>query len=99
MQGSFEFKADGKVNFEYGAQLYNEKATINNAEFWLAKDNGDGSFTEVPNSRYATTVEANRTKIPKSIVANSFSFEVKENEVRRKMNIWLENNYKSNYKI
>ena len=25
--------------------------------------------------------------------------EVKENEVRRKMNIWLENNYKSNYKI
>lgn len=83
VQGSFEFKADGKVNFEYGAQLYNEKATINNAEFWLAKDNGDGSFTEVPNSRYATTVEANRTKIPKSIVANSFSFEVKENEVYR----------------
>lgn len=83
VQGSFEFKADGKVNFEYGCQSYNEKDTVNNIEFWLAKDNGDGTFTEVPNSKYATTIEANRTKIPKKIVADSFNFEAKENEVYR----------------
>lgn len=83
VQGSFEFKADGKVNFEYGAQVYNEKASVNNVEFWLAKDNKDGTFTEVQNSRYATTIEANRTKIPKKIVSNSFTFDVKENESYR----------------
>lgn len=83
VQGSFEFKADGKVNFEYGFQAYNEKQTVNNIEFWLAKDNGDGTFTEVPGSRYATTIEANRVTVPKSVVSNSFDFEVKENEVYR----------------
>lgn len=83
VQGSFEFKADGKVNFEYGAQLYNDTATVNNVELWLAKYNGDGTFTEVPNSKYAATIEGNRIKTPKKIVSNSFNFDVKENEVYR----------------
>lgn len=83
VQGDLEFKFDGKVNFEYGAQIYNETGTVNNVEFWIAKVNGDGTFTEVPNSRYATTIEANRTKLAKKLVSNSFDFEVKENESYR----------------
>lgn len=85
VQGDFKFLADGMVNFEYGAQVFNDTATINNVEFWLAKVNGDGSLTEIPGSRYATTVEAMRTATPKSIVSNAFSFEVKENESYRMM--------------
>lgn len=81
-QGDLLFKKDGKVNFEYGGQIFNETATINNVDFWLAKVNPDGSFTEVPNSRYTTTIEANK-KIPKTFISNSFNFEVKENESYR----------------
>lgn len=75
-------KVDGKVKFEYGAQIYNETSTLNKVEFWNAKVNGDGSFTEVPNSRFATTVEANRATL-KNFVSQSFNFDVKEKESYR----------------
>lgn len=93
VQGDLLFKVDGKVNFEYGAQIYNETDTLNNIEFWVVKVNEDGSFTEVPNSRYATTIEAKRAT-PKMIVSNSFNFEVKENESYR---IFAKSNVKDGF--
>lgn len=82
VQGDFEFKADGKVNMSYQALCYNEQGTLNQVEFWLAKVNDDGSFTEVPNSRIATTIEANR-QTPKRIINPSFDFDVKQGESYR----------------
>ena len=57
----------------------------------LNDENENGKFVEYP-----TNVE----NLVQSYTTQDAQFdEVKENEVRRKMNIWLENNYKSNYKI
>ena len=57
----------------------------------LQFENKYGKFVEYP-----TNVE----NLVQSYTTQDAQFdEVKENEVRRKMNIWLENNYKSNYKI
>lgn len=44
--------------------------------------NGDGTFTEVPNSRYTSTIEANKTT-PKKFLSKSFNFDVKANESYR----------------
>lgn len=82
VQGDLQFKADGKVNLEYGAQLFNETDTENTVDFWLAKVESNGSFTEVPGSRYTSKVDINRS-IAKNIISNSFNFEVKENESYR----------------
>lgn len=82
-QGDFKFLVDGIVkSMTYEAQCYNEQGTINSIEFWLAKVNGDGTFTEVPNSRIATTIEASRTT-PKLVSSAKFNFEVKANESYR----------------
>ena len=82
VQGDLKFLADGKVKMSYNARIYNETITLNQVEFWLAKVNGDGTFTEVPNSRYATTIESNRNT-PKKITSNGFNFNVLANETYR----------------
>lgn len=80
LQGDYKFLVDGKVeSAEYGFLVRNEQATVNNVEFWWAKVNGDGSFTETPNSRTATTIEANRVN-PKIVMSNPFSFDVAKND-------------------
>lgn len=80
LQGDYKFLVDGKVeSAEYAFLVRNEQATVNNVEFWWAKINEDGSFTEIPNSRTATTIEANRVN-PKIVMSNSFSFDVAKND-------------------
>lgn len=80
LQGDYKFLVDGKVeSAEYAFLVRNEQATVNNVEFWWAKINGDGSFTEIPNSKTATTIEANRVN-PKIVMSNSFSFDVAKND-------------------
>lgn len=80
LQGDYKFLVDGKVeSAEYGFLVRNEQATVNNVEFWWTKVNGDGSFTEIPNSRTATTIEANRVN-PKIVMSNPFSFDVAKND-------------------
>ena len=74
-------------DIEYGVVLNdeNEKYDIMSIGF----ENKNGKFVEYP-----TNVE----NLVQSYTTQDAQFdEVKENEVRRKMNIWLENNYKSNY--
>lgn len=82
-QGDFKFLTDGKVKMNYAAQCLNEQGTLNQIHFWLAKNNGDGTFTEVTNSRLGTTIEANRNKTPKMIKSTQFTFNVKANETYR----------------
>lgn len=74
---------------EYGVVLNdeNEKYDIMSIGF----ENKNGKFVEYP-----TNVE----NLVQCYTTQDAQFEeVKKDEVRRKMNIWLENNYKSNYKI
>lgn len=66
VQGDLLAEADGIITIQYSGQAYNETSTINEANFGAAKVAPDGSLTEVPNSRYSTTIEANR-KIAKNI--------------------------------
>ena len=76
-------------DIEYGVVLNdeNEKYDIMSIGF----ENKNGKFVEYP-----TNVEY----LVQSYTTKDAQFEeVKKGEVRRKMNIWLENNYKSNYKI
>lgn len=76
-------------DIEYGVVLNdeNEKYDIMSVGF----ENKNGKFVEYP-----TNVEY----LVQSYTTQDAQFEeVKKCEVRRKMNIWLENNYKSNYKI
>lgn len=49
------------------------------ADSWAAKVAPDGALTEVPNSRYSTTIEANR-KIAKNIQSKSISFPIQQGE-------------------
>ena len=74
---------------EYGVVLNdeNEKYEI----MIIGFENRNGKFIEYP-----TNVE----NLVQSYTTQDANFEeVKKDEVRRKMNIWLENNYKSNYRI
>jgi len=76
-------------DIEYGVVLNEEngKYDIMSVGF----ENKNGKFVEYP-----TNVEY----LVQSYTTQDAQFEeVKKDEVRRKMNIWLENNYKSNYKI
>lgn len=76
-------------DIEYGVVLNDEdeKYDIMSVGF----ENKNGKFVEYP-----TNVEY----LVQSYTTQDAQFEeVKKGEVRRKMNIWLENNYKSNYKI
>lgn len=82
VQGDFEFSADGKVEMSYSVRCFNEQGTLNEIHFWLAKVNGDGTFSEVPNSRIGSTIEANRTK-PKMINSPKFTFDVTNGESYR----------------
>ena len=68
-----------KAIIQYSGQAYNETSTINEANFWAAKVAPDGSLTEVPNSRYSTTIEANR-KIAKNIQSKSISVPIQQGE-------------------
>lgn len=81
-QGDIKFLAEGDVKMTYTAKCYNKTGTLNEIHFWLSKVNGDGTFTEVPNSRVATTIEAHRTK-PKMVTVPQFTFFVKPNESYR----------------
>lgn len=79
VQGDLLAEADGVITIQYSGQAYNETSTINEANFWAAKVAPDGSLTEVPNSRYSTTIEANR-KIAKNIQSKSISFPIQQGE-------------------
>lgn len=79
VQGDLLAEADGIITIQYSGQAYNETSTINEANFWAAKVAPDGSLTEVPNSRYSTTIEANR-KIAKNIQSKSISFPIQQGE-------------------
>ncbi|MGL5716940.1 MAG: hypothetical protein ACRCX2_28245, partial [Paraclostridium sp.] len=88
VQGDYLFKVDGKVKMRYQARCRNEQNSINNVEFRLVKVNQDGTFTDVPNSKTSTTIEANRTT-PKNVQSVGtigkpsdgwFGFEVKAGE-------------------
>lgn len=54
-------------------KVFNEGNTDSKVEFWLAKVNSDGSFTEIPGSRITDTIEAKRV-VPKVFFSNAFSF-------------------------
>lgn len=82
VQGDLKFLTDGSATINYTMQCYNEQSTLNQVQFWLAKVNGDGTFTEVPNSKIATTIEANRVK-PKMVSSPKFTFEVNQNDSYR----------------
>ncbi|WBK39585.1 hypothetical protein CB452P1_00001, partial [Clostridium phage CB452P1] len=82
VQGDFKFLVEGNVEMSYTAKCYNEQGSLNQIEFWLAKVEQGGTFTEVPNSRIATTIEANRNK-PKMITSKNFTFTVAANESYR----------------
>lgn len=80
LQGDYKFLVNGKVeSAQYGFLVKNEQSTINNVEFWWAKVNDNGTFTEIPNSRIATTIEANRNN-PKIVMSNSFNFDIAKND-------------------
>lgn len=79
VQGDLLAEADGIITIQYSGQAYNETSTINEANFWAAKVAPDGALTEVPNSRYSTTIEANR-KIAKNIQSKSISFPIQQGE-------------------
>lgn len=80
LQGNYKFLTNGIVeSAQYGVLVRNEQSSINNVELWWSKVNSDGSFTEIPNSKIATTIEANRTN-PKVVMSNPFSFEVSKND-------------------
>lgn len=80
LQGNYKFLANGIVeNAQYGILVRNEQSSINNVEIWWSKVNNDGSFTEIPNSKIATTIEANRTN-PKVVMSAPFSFNVSKND-------------------
>lgn len=72
-------EADGIITIQYSGQAYNETSTMNEANFWAAKVAPDGALTEVPNSRYSTTIEANR-KIAKYIQSKSITFPIQQGE-------------------
>lgn len=82
VQGDLKFLVEGNVEMSYTAKCYNEQGSLNQIEFWLAKVEQGGTFTEVPNSRIATTIEANRNK-PKMITSKNFTFTVAANESYR----------------
>ena len=74
---------------EYGVVLNNENEKYDIMS--IGFENKNGKFVEYP-----TNVEY----LVQSYTTQDAQFEeVKKDEVRRKMNIWLETNYKSNYKI
>lgn len=81
-QGDMKFLTDGEVEITYEAQIYNEQNSINDVNFWIAKVNDNGTFTEVPNSRYVTTIEASRTT-PKTFTSKEFTIKVKAGESYR----------------
>lgn len=82
VQGDYKFLTEGTVTMTYAARCFNEQSGTNNAIFWLAKVNKDGTFTEVPNSKYANLIEGNR-RTPDFIKGYPFTFAVKSNETYR----------------
>ena len=71
-------------DIEYGVVLESENGKYDIMS--IGFENKNGKFLEYP-----TNVE----NLVQCYTTNDAQFdEVKENEVRRKMNIWLENNYK-----
>jgi len=74
---------------EYGIVLNNENEKYDIMS--IGFENKNGKFIEYP-----TNVE---NLVQCYTIQDAQFEEVKKDEVRRKMNIWLESNYKSNYKI
>lgn len=85
VQGDLLAEADGIITIQYSGQAYNETSTMNEANFWAVKVAPDGSLTEVPNSRYSTTIEANRK------IAKTFSLKVYHSQFSRasQLDFWL----------
>lgn len=74
-EGDLEAVKDLKIlTAKYSVRkVFNESNTDNKVEFWLAKVNSDGSFTEIPGSRITDTIEAKRV-VPKVFFSEAFNF-------------------------
>ncbi len=88
IEGDGKFLRDGKINLTYQAQVYTGESVpdggTSNCFIYLAKKQGDGSFVEIPNSRYSF-VCIKSDKNPKTIKSNNITFDVKANDVIRVM--------------
>lgn len=74
---------------EYGVVLNNENEKYDIMS--IGFENRNGKFIEYP-TNVENLVQCYTTK-------DAQFEEVKKDEVRRKMNVWLESNHKSNYRI
>lgn len=74
-EGDLEAVKDLKIKTaKYSVRkVFNEGNTDSKVEFWLAKVNADGTFTEVQGSRITDTIEAKRV-VPKVFFSQPFSF-------------------------
>lgn len=74
-EGDLEAVKDLKIKTaKYSVRkVFNEGNTDSKVEFWLAKVNGDGTFTEIQGSRITDTIEAKRV-VPKVFFSNAFNF-------------------------
>lgn len=85
-EGDGKFLDDGKVTVSYTAQVYCGESVpdggSSSCSIWLSRVNGDGSFTEVPNSRMAF-VCLKSFGGAKTIQSPKFSFQVKANDTYR----------------
>ncbi|MGL5189304.1 MAG: hypothetical protein ACRC7S_06570, partial [Cetobacterium sp.] len=82
VQGDLKILADGNLSMNYSIRAFNDTQTANDLIVWLAKDNGNGTYTEVAQSKLITTVNPN-TKTPDIMDSTTFDFDVKNGEVYR----------------
>lgn len=83
VQGSLLCEEDAVIkDFTFTAQVGNEQGTVNDVKFRLVKVAPDGSYTDVPGSQFATTIENGRKSL-KKVTSPMISFAVKQGEVYR----------------
>lgn len=85
-EGDGKFLDDGSVTMSYTAQVYCGESVpaqgTSQCSLWLAKVNGDGTFSEVPNSRTEFTCQKSFTGA-KTVQSVKFTFRVKAGEAYR----------------
>lgn len=85
-EGDGKFLDDGSVTMSYTAQVYCGESVpaqgTSQCSLWLAKVNGDGAFSEVPNSRTEFTCQKSFTGA-KTVQSVKFTFRVKAGEAYR----------------
>lgn len=86
VEGDGKFTRDGKVTLTFEALLYcGEKVPdggTSTCNIWLAKKQPDGSFVEIPNSKYAFVCEKSYSGA-KKVASKEIKFDVKANDVVR----------------